>query len=148
MQRVEQRAAPITNQSTGSAYRHQLIKISHQWDSRIRHQLQRFAQDHWHGVHLMGLIPVHSFRTRRQLVGGKIIWWVEHDIPPYDRYRCEAFQVELSLTRADQPRLLVRTGSAAYQVAPLNLEGLRAALQRAGKDKPLITHRQFGLARD
>jgi hypothetical protein len=73
---------------------------------------------------------------------------VEHDIPPYDRYRCAAYRVELSLTDDDRPALSVESGAGMYPVTPLSREALEAALARAGQDPPLVVPREMGEALD
>jgi hypothetical protein len=125
-----------------------LTKIAHRWDRAVRRELHRFAQVRWPDVWLAGLIPIHLYRLRTQLEPGTFVWWVERDIPPFDRYRCEAYRVELSLAGPDQPRLVVRTSISAYPVVPISVEGLKITLVRAGADTPLVIHRQFGPAQD
>jgi hypothetical protein len=125
-----------------------LSKIVFRWDGVIRRKLRRLAQYLWPDARLLGLIPMHNFRLRKRLESGMIVWWVEHDIPPSDHYRCEAYRVELSLAGPDQPQLVVRSGISAYPVIPMSMENLKMALIRAGADKPSIIRRQFGLALD
>ena len=124
-----------------------LSKIARQWDHRIRRELYRFAQRQWPEVRLLGL-PIHRYRLRKQFEPGTFMWWVELDIPPFDRYRCEAYRVELSLAGPDQPRLVVRTGIYTYPVAPMSMRELKTVLVRAGADPPLVIRREFGPALD
>jgi len=148
MQSVDLKAAMSTHEDTVSTQTHHLAEIAHRWDGGIRRELRRFAQHLWPDTHLLGLVPLHSFRLRKQLESETMVWWVERDIPPFDRYRCEAYRVELSLARLDQPRLAVRSGISAYPVDPMSEEGLKTALVRAGADIPLVIRRQFGPAQD
>jgi hypothetical protein len=113
-----------------------LEKIARGWDGSIRHELRQFAQYLWPDARVLGLVPIHSYRFRKQLESGTIVWWVERDIPPFDRYRCEAYRVELSIAGQDQVRLLVRSGISAYPVVPASMEGLKIALVRAGATHP------------
>lgn len=140
--RSEKRARPSKAETT------HLGKAAHKWDLTVRRMLQRFARQQWPDEHILGLIPVRRYRLRKQFEPGNYMWWVERDIPPFDRYRCEAYRVELSLAGPDQPRLVVRTGISAYSVAPISIEGLNSALVRAGVDTPLVIRRQFGPALD
>ena len=66
------------------------------------------------------------------------MWWIEHDIPPHDRYHCEAYRVTLTLDAGNEPVLTVETGISAYPVAPLTTKALEAALARAGESPPLV----------
>jgi len=125
-----------------------LTKIARHWNAGIRHELRQFAQFLWPDARLLGLVHIHSYRLRKQLESETIVWWVERDIPPFDRYRCEAYRVELSLAGSDQPTLFVRSGISAYPVVPMSVEGLKTALVRAGADTPLVIQRQFGPAFD
>jgi hypothetical protein len=94
----------------------------------------------------LGVIPVRQHRVRHKAVGGGYLWWVEHDMPPYDRYRCAAYQVELRLTDHKRPALDVVSGAGVYPVTPLSPEALEAALARAGQDPPLVILREMGEA--
>jgi hypothetical protein len=125
-----------------------LSKIAHHWDRAIRRNLHRFAQDRWPDVWLAGLIPIHLYRLRRQLEPETFVWWVERDIPPYDRHLCEAYRVELSLADPDKPRMIVRSSTSIYPLALIDMDSLNAALVQAGADKPLVIQRQFGPALD
>jgi hypothetical protein len=77
-----------------------------------------------------------------------MMWWVERDIQPFDRYRCDAYRVELSLTEANQARLVVRSGTSEYSLEEMSAEGLAEALKQAGKDSPMLVSRDFGPALD
>jgi hypothetical protein len=96
----------------------------------------------------LGVIPVRQHRVRHKTGPDSYVWWVEHDIPPYDRYRCAAYRVELSLTDQNQPALRVESGAGVYPVTPLSREALEAALARAGQDPPLVILREMGEALD
>lgn len=148
MQSLDIRTAMLSWKGNGSFRTHYLAKLASRWDSAITRELRRFAQYLWPGARLLGLVPIHSYRLRKQHELETIVWWVERDIPPYDRYRCEAYRVELSLERPGQPRLVVRSGFSAYPVVPISMEGIKSALVRAGLDSPLVIRRQFGSALD
>lgn len=124
-----------------------LSRLAHRWDHTIRHELHRLGEKCWPTEHFWEVFPLYRYRIRRQFEPGIYIWWVEHDIPPYDRYRCAAYLVELSLSSSDQPQLIVYSGSAGYPVDPLSSKGLRTAIDKISTDPPLVIHRQFGPAR-
>lgn len=148
MQSVGYRTTIMTPMKNVSYQRRQLVKIAQRWDRRIRRELLLFAKKRWPDTHLLGLIPLRSFRLRRQLNTETITWWIERDIPPFDCYRCEAFRVELSLRGSTQPRLVVRSGISAYPVIPMSIDELKISLIRASVDTPLLIRRQFGSALD
>ena len=148
MQSVDYRTAMLSIKDNESFRTHDLVRIASHWDNAITRELRRFAQYLWPNTRLLGLIPIHSYRLRKQLESETIVWWVERDIPPFDRYRCEAYRVELSLAGPDQPRLVVRSSISAYPVIPIGVESLKTALVRAGADTPLVIRRQFGPALD
>ena len=132
----------------GSAPAHCLAETASRWDRTINRELRHFAQYLWPNARLLGVIPIHSYRLRKQSEREQIVWWVERDIPPFDRYHCEAYRVELSLAGTHQPQLLVRSGISAYPIVPISIEALKAALVQAGGDTPLVIRRQFGAALD
>jgi hypothetical protein len=146
MQGIILQAKKGANLSNAETYR--LGKAAHKWDPTIRRMLHRFARRQWPDEHLLGLIPVHRYRLRKQVEPGIYRWWVEHDIPPYDRFQCAAYQVEMILNGPDQPQLILHSGEAVYPVAPLTAEKLADAFARMRADAPLIIHRQFGPALD
>ena len=127
---------------------HRSEAFLHDWDSLIQAELHHLAEILWPDGHLWGIIPVRQHRVRHKAGGGSYLWWVEHDIPPYDRYRCAAYRVELSLTDQDRPALNVESGAGVYPVTPPSREALEAALARAGQDAPLVILREMGEALD
>jgi hypothetical protein len=143
MQCIDYRTAMLTRKDKESTQIPHLAKIASRWDRAINRELRQFAQCQWPDIHLLGLVPIHSFRLRKQLESEMIVWWVERDIPPYDRYRCEAYRVELSLVEPGQPRLIVRSGKSENPVVPMTIEGLKIALVRAAADTPLVIRREF-----
>jgi hypothetical protein len=143
MQSVDCRTAMLTRKDNKLTRTHCLEKIARRWDGGIRRELRRMAQFLWPDARLLGLVPIHSYRLRKQLELEMIVWWVERDIPPFDRYRCEAYRVELSLADPEQPTLVVRSGISAYPVIPMSVEGLKTTLVRASADTPLVIRREF-----
>lgn len=127
---------------------HRLAWLARQWDGIIRDGLQRLGQVLWGADYLLGLIPRHRYRVRYQGSPKVYVWRVEHDIPPYDRYRCAAYQVQLTLDDRDEPVLTVNSGEAIYPVTPLTSETLRMALATASQEDPLVIPRNMGEATD
>lgn len=140
--RSEKRTRPSKAETT------HLGKAAHKWDHTIRRMLRRFARQQWPDEHILGLIPVRRYRLRKQFEPGNYMWWVERDIPPYDRFQCAAYRVEMILNGPDQPHLILRSGEAVYPVTQMSAEGLLDALKKMSTDTPLIIQRQFGPALD
>lgn len=124
-----------------------LIKIARPWDTTIRDELRQTAEALWPTEHFLGLLPVRRYRLRRQATSDAVIWWIEHDLPPYDRYQCATYQVHLAF-EGEKLYLTIRSGRAVYPVNPLTAEILNTTLNRAGSDPPLIISRRMGLALD
>lgn len=146
MQEIHFQDVLVHDRKAGLANRRQLEKTAHQWNKFILHELRQFAARKWSDLHVLKVIPVHAFRLRKNHLPESISWWVEHDIPPFDRYHCEAYLIELTLKDSGQPQLLIRTGSSTYPVIPMNREGFRQTLLKASADQPMIIFRDFGPA--
>ncbi len=131
-----------------SAQAHRLAQLAHEWDGVIKDGLQGLGHALWGNAYLLGLIPQRRYRLRHERRPGGYVWWVEHDLAPYDRYRCAAHRVQLTLDGLDQPRLTVQSGSALYPVTPITPETVRAVVARAGLDDPLVIPRAMGAAND
>lgn len=125
-----------------------LHRAAREWDGLVRRELRQFARLHWPEAALLGWLPLRRYRMRRNQGSETYVWWIEHDIPPYDRYRCEAYGVELSQPDPGQLKWIVRSGDSSYAVAEMSREELRNALERAERDAPLIIARQFEAAMD
>jgi hypothetical protein len=115
-----------------------LAELARQWDQVVRHELSGLAELLWSDEYLLGLVPIHHYHVRYQASPKDHVWWVEHDIPPADQYRCAAYRVLLSLDAEGNPRLTVQSGEDVYSVTPLTLTALTEALADAGGDDPLI----------
>jgi len=126
----------------------QLALRTRQWDRLIQGELRRFAQTMWDGRRYLPWLGRHSYRLRSQHGDGTLAWWVEKDIPPYDRYLCAAYLVQLTLDRDGQPSVTVHSGNGVYPVAALDADHLEIALTRAAKDAPLTIPRNMGAALD
>ena len=127
---------------------HRLERVAHQWNHDIQNGLKRLAQSLWPNGRVLGVIPAPRYRLRRRVTPGAYAWWIEHDIPPYDRYRCAAYRVLLSLNNAGKPSLIVESGAATHPVKPLTPDRLKAVLAQAGDDLPLLIPREMGRADD
>jgi hypothetical protein len=125
-----------------------LFALAQEWDKATRTGLQQLAQTLWPDVHLLGMIPRHRYRLRHQMTSAGYVWWVEHDIPPYDRYWCAAYRVQLTLDEQGVPVLKVQSGAGDEVVTPLTPEALAATLARGGEHLPLLIPRKMGRALD
>jgi hypothetical protein len=127
---------------------HRLSAAAQQWEGTVRSELRRLAQALWPDGWLIGLIPIYHYRLRHEITPEAHVWWIEHDIPPYDKYQCVAYRVRLSMGESNQPTLSVQSGKTAYAVSPMTKQALDAALSRAGQDPPLVIPRQMGEVTD
>lgn len=123
-----------------------LTELGHQWDHTIRNELHRLAHVLWSNGHVLGVSPLHHARLRHHFLEEAWMWWIERDIPPYDRYRCESYRVTLMLDASDEPVLTVESGIGTSQVTPLTTAALEAALAQAGQSPPHIIPRAMGAA--
>lgn len=133
-------------QQAAAERQHALVTLGRQWDHTVRAELRDLADALWPNGHVLGAVPVHAYRLRHHFAAQEWVWWIEHDIPPYDRYHCAAYRVTLSLGEANEPVLSVEGGDGAERVAPLTRDALEAALERAGQGAPLVIPRAFGEA--
>jgi hypothetical protein len=125
-----------------------LIALGRQWDHTVRSELRQLAHALWANGHAPGLVLVGRYRLRHQLEAEPWVWWIERDVPPYDRYRCEAYRVTLVLDGRNEPVLEVQSGAGVYQVAPLTVAALDTSLAEAGQDPPLLIPRAMGEVKD
>lgn len=133
-------------QKAAEERRRRLAELGHQWDHTIRTGLQRLAHVLWPNGHALDRLSVHRVRLRHQVEGEAWVWWLERDIPPYDRFRCEAYRMTLELNAAGEPVLTIESGASAQAVAPLSQEALEVALAQAGENPPLVIPRTRGEA--
>lgn len=125
-----------------------LIKLAEQWNGPIQTSLAQLARTIWPNGHTFGLIPTRRYRLRQRFSPGSYVWWIEHDIPPYDHYWCAAYRVELTLDQAGRPSLTVQSGTTVHPVRPLTQKNLTQVLAQAGADLPLLIPRQMGRVDD
>lgn len=115
------------------------------WDGPVRQMLNRLGQTLWPTEYMLKLFPISHYRLRDKHISNRVhTWWVEHDIPPFDRYQCAAYQVYLALNKYNAPALSVQSGVKIYCVTPLTLKALETAITKAGQDPPLIIPRKRG----
>jgi len=133
---------------TQPARERRLAHTARQFDRMIRRELQRLGVALWGVDHVLGVIPIRRHRVRFEPGVQICTWRVEHDIPPYDRYCCAAYQVQLRLDDRDAPVITVRSQAATHRVAPPTTETLQAALVEAAQEAPLIILRDMGEASD
>jgi hypothetical protein len=125
-----------------------LTRAARQFDRMIRRELQRLGTVLWGADYALGIIPIRRYRVRFQPGTERCVWRVEHDIPPYEWYRCTAYQIQLALDDRDAPVITVHSRAATHGVTPLVPESLRAALVEAAQEAPLIISRDMGEASD
>lgn len=135
-------------QALGEQRLQHLSELARQWNKAIRTGLQQLAQTLWPDAHLLGMIPHHRYRLRHQMTSERYVWWVEHDIPPYDRYWCAAYRVQLTLDSQGLPVLRVQSGAGDEVITPLTPEALEVALARGGEHLSLLIPRQMGRVLD
>ena len=118
------------------------------WDSPVRQALNELAQVRWPSQYFLKLIPVSTYRLRDHQVAAQLhLWWVEHDIPPYDKYQCASYQVYLTVNNEEnEPMLFVQSGSKVYPVTPLTEKNLKVIVAQAGQDQPIVITRNMGKA--
>ncbi len=128
--------------------RRTLAGFANRQEHNIHASLGRLAQTLWPDRQLLGLIPVHDYRIRHQVDHQGYVWWVEHDIPPYDRYQCAAYRVILTLNDHQEPIWFVQSGSRSYMISDPVSGSIERVLACAGQDPPMIIPRRMGPAMD
>jgi hypothetical protein len=118
----------------------------HQWDRRIKRSLLELGRQVWPNNHSLGIFPFPSFRLRHESRPEKKVWWIERDIPPYDRYRCAAYGVELSLQCNGQSFLTIRDGLGDRTLVNPTINALEKALSQAARNPAMMIPRRFGIA--
>jgi hypothetical protein len=73
---------------------------------------------------------------------------VEHDIPPWDRYHCAAYMVELGLDEARNPVITLRSGREEYRLEQPTVSSVAQQLARLSQEPPRIIPRRMGVAFD
>jgi hypothetical protein len=126
----------------------ELQALSQQWDRHIRNILGDVAKRKWPDRRLFGLIPIHSYRLRRVSHPGMSVWWIEHDLPPYDLFRCEAYRITLDLNLDCQPSMQVEYQSGSYSIEPLTPRKFLEKVQKLEELPPLIIPRKMGIVTD
>jgi len=139
----------VFNQSRAYEKQHAKVNhVAHQWNLRISRALKRLGYEIWPTLFWLGVIPIPQFRLRHESQSFSWIWWIEHDIPPYDRYRCAAYRVELSLDEKGFPVLCIKSGVLDRILAGSDLAVFEKTLALASQEPPLIIHRNFGRVND
>lgn len=122
--------------------------LSQQWDRHIRHVLGDIAQQRWPDRYLFGLIPIHRYRLRRETHPGMSVWWIEHDLPPYDLFRCEAYRLTLDLNRDCQMSMQLEYRSGSFAIEPLTPRKFLEKMQKLEELPPMIISRKMGIVTD
>ena len=126
----------------------QFLQFAHSLQKPIQRELRAFARAVWFAERGPCFLLDRGYRLRKEIHPGQVTWWIEQDIPPYDRYRCVAYQVELRSTAVGKGELSFQTGLRRYNIDPNNLSALHDTLLRASHDPALIISRRMGAAFD
>ena len=148
MQNSQPTKSRSVNQVNWVQRRSYLQMLGERCDQSVRTELASFAREKWHNRRIFGFLPFRSYRLLQRIEPDEIVWWVEHDVPIYDHYHCEAYQVRLYLSAAGEPQIEVRSKANRYTVDLLVIGSLREALKKAGKDAPMSILRSMGEALD
>jgi hypothetical protein len=148
LQNTQPAHSQYSNQVKWVQKRNYLQMLGERCDQPVRNELANFARNKWQNKHFLGLLPIRSYRMRKRIEPDAIVWWVEHDVPLYDQYHCEAYQVRLFLTGVGEPRIEVRSQTNRYEVELLVIDSLKEALKKAGQDAPMSVLRSMGEAVD
>lgn len=132
-----------SNQRQQELHRQQM-----KWDKCVRKALTELGDALWSRHRLLRLLPTKSFRLRSRGDEIEYYWWIEKDIPPHDRYRCAAYIVCMKMDTNLNPILVVRSGDRMHVVNQPDEAALYRAVEKAGREAPLITARHMGPAWD
>jgi hypothetical protein len=117
------------------------------WGKIIKSLLKFVAMEKWGNYQsFRGIIRRKNYRLRVNKGPGYIIWWIEHDIPPYDLYRCEAYRVTARIEGVGEPLINVESNTDSIQLYRPSLKDFENALKRIVKQPPLHIPRRMGEA--
>jgi len=126
-----------------------LRQFDHIWGKVIKSLLKRVALERWGEYRsFFGIIRRKDYRLRVNKGSGIITWWIEHDIPPYDLYRCEAYRVTARIEGGNKPMIYVESNVESVLLNHLSSEELENAAARIVKQPPLHIPRRMGRAWD
>ncbi len=131
--------------------RKNLRHYEHELNGPVRAALKRLAKELWGDERALTSLPIHTHthdRLRHHSEADTVVWWTEHDIPPYDRFRCEAYYVRLTLDDQGAPQLSIETGAACHILHPDSFDRLENILADAGREPPVIVPREMGPVHD
>lgn len=127
---------------------YKILNAARQWGPLIRHSLRDFGRAKWERAGWRGLHLRQPFRLREERDGCQYIWWIERDIPPIDLYRCEAYQVVLTLQENGEMKLVFRSGMGDKPIPQPVIASLEIVLKEAANDPARIIPRKMGVAYD
>lgn len=119
----------------------------HSCERAIRKVLIRLAKIKWGSRRVLGLFTTGTYRVRSEHSDGRYVWWIEHDLPPSDLYRCAAYIVE-AISFGNRVAWTLRTGAGDYEIPEPTDDSIEAILVKAAKDQPLIIPRRMGAVKD
>lgn len=135
----------LSRQQAKQKWALRFAELINEWDPLVCQVLNQLAQILWPPKFVLKLIPVSVYRLRDRQVGTVHLWWIERDIPPFDRYQCAAYLVYLSLSMTYRPVLSVQSGQRVYPITPATEEQLITTVMKAGQEPPLIISRNMGI---
>lgn len=118
------------------------------WGKLIRSLLVQVAEKRWPRRLVFGLVPRKAYRLRQRRVARTIMWWIEYDFPPYNRYRCAAYLAVMRVNSQRQPFVILRSGKSARVIHRLSENVLKETLILIGQEPPMVITRDMGPAWD
>ena len=109
-----------------------------QTEFEIRRALHRFAAARWPRKSWYGLSDTH-YHVQQQ--PEYTAWRVEHDIPPSDLYRCEAYFVTLRMDPENDAEIVIQSSRSEVHLPLQEIDRLDALLAQAGKEPAFIVPR-------
>ena len=126
-----------------------LKQFDHTWGKVIKSLLKYVALENWGKYQsFSSIIRRKDYRLRVNKGTGIITWWIEHDIPPYDLYRCEAYRVTARIERGNKLLIYVESGVESILLNHPSSEKLENAVASIAKQPPLHIPRRMGEAWD
>ena len=118
------------------------------WSKLIRSSLVQVAENRWPHRLLFGLVPRKAYRLRQRRAPRTVLWWIEYDLPPYNRYRCAAYLAVMRVNSQRQPFVILRSGKSTRVIHRLSENVLKEALILIGQEPPMVISRDMGPAWD
>ena len=125
-----------------------LDRQSEVWSKLIRSSLVRVAENRWPHRMLFGLVPRKAYRLRQKRSPRTMMWWIEYELPPYNRHRCAAYLAVMQVNNQRQPFVILRSGKSTRVIHRLSETVLQEAVILIGQEPPMVIARDMGPAWD